>query len=69
MEMRSPFCWDIIKGFALLTDVFFLLLEHIEIMQIIINCHVMNGRGQKMRTVRFDGDEPIAAVLLIADVC
>lgn len=43
MERRSLFCRDIIKGFALLTDVFFLLLEHMEIMQIIINCHVMNS--------------------------
>lgn len=33
--------------FALLTDVFFLLHEHIEIMQIIINCHVMNSQAKK----------------------
>ena len=46
MERRSLFCRDVIKGLALLTDVFFLLLEHIEIMQIIINCHVMNSQAQ-----------------------
>ena len=51
MERRSLFCRDIIKGFALLTDVFFLLLEHIEIMQIIINCHVMNSQAQNEGSV------------------
>jgi len=43
MERRSLFCRDVIKGFSLLTDVFFLLFEHIEIMQIIINCQAKNG--------------------------
>lgn len=43
MERRSLRRSDGIEGFALLTDVFFLLLEHIEIMEIIINCHVMNS--------------------------
>lgn len=46
MEQRSLFCRDIIKGFTLLTDVFFLLLEHVEIMQIIKNCHVMNSQAK-----------------------
>lgn len=40
---RSLFCRDIIETFALLTDVFFLLHEHTEVMQIIINYHVMNS--------------------------
>lgn len=68
MERRSLFCRDIIKGFALLTDVFFLLLEHVEIMQIIVNCNLMNSQA-KMRTVWFDGDELIAILLVIQYVC
>lgn len=48
MESRSLFCRDVIKGFTLLTDVFFLLLEHVEIIQIIINCLVMNSQAKNV---------------------
>lgn len=49
----------IIETFALLTDVFFLLHEHTEIMQIIINYHVMNSPIGPKKKKKKNGDSMI----------
>lgn len=61
--MESIFS-DVIQGFTPLTDVFFLLREHVEIMHIRMNPHEIQSLA-RTRVGRFDRAEPRAAVVVL----
>lgn len=61
--MESIFS-DVIQGFTPLTDVFFLLREHVEIMHIRMNPHEIQSLA-RTRVGRFDRAEQRAAVVVL----
>lgn len=61
--MESIFS-DVIQGFTPLTDVFFLLREHVEIMHIRMNPHEIQSLA-RTRVGRFDRAELRAAVVVL----